>query len=85
MLDTPIPKDLCPIHREHAVHWRNNDYSPWNPSEWPGGAHIMDSRTSHEERARDWDRKNQEAMDQVAAICRSGRSPQCNWPATTAA
>jgi hypothetical protein len=87
---TRIPGDLCPTHRAHFVGWRRNDYSPWNPTEWPGGSHIMDSRTSHEERARDWDRKNLQAMEQVAAICRSGRSPQCDHssasaPASTAA
>lgn len=85
MLTTPIPDDLCPLHREHARYWRENHYDPRKPTEWPGGIHIVDSRTSHEERARRWDRKNREQIDHVAAICRSGRSPQCNWPEPTAA
>lgn len=77
MLSTLIPNDLCPVHREQFREWRANDYNPNNPTEWPGGGFLMDSRTSHEERERDWDRQNQEQMDLVARICRSGRSPQC--------
>ncbi|MFF8994016.1 hypothetical protein ACF09H_29630 [Streptomyces sp. NPDC014983] len=77
MLNTPIPRDLCPAHREIATSWRDNHYSPWNPSEWPGGSHIMDSRTSHAERAAGWDRKNLEQIELTISCCRSGRSPQC--------
>lgn len=83
MLDTPIPKDLCPTHRQIALTWRNNHYDRRNPGEWPGGrstAHrrlLMDGRTSHEVRERAFDEKNQEQIDLVINICRSGRSPQC--------
>lgn len=77
MLSTPIPRDLCPVHREIAYAWRDNHYSPWNPSEWPGGSHIMDSRTSHTERGADWDRKNLQQIELTIDCCRSGRSPQC--------
>ncbi len=78
MLSTPIPRDLCPVHREIAYAWRDNHYSPWNPSEWPGGSHIMDSRTSHTERSADWDRKNLQQIELTIDCCRSGRSPQCS-------
>ena len=77
MLSTPIPNDLCAIHREHFRDWRDNHYNARNPTEWPGGGFILDCRTSHQERERDWDRKNLQQMDLIARICRSGRSPQC--------
>jgi hypothetical protein len=77
VLSTPIPKDLCPVHREHFRDWRDNGYNPRHPTEWPGGSHILDSRTSHDARETDWDRKNLQQMELVARICRSGRSPQC--------
>ncbi|MFJ2217820.1 hypothetical protein ACIQVO_36620 [Streptomyces sp. NPDC101062] len=86
MLSTPIPRDLCPAHREIAYAWRDNHYSPWNPSEWPGGSHIMDSRTSHAERGAGWDRKNLQQIKLTIDCCRSGRSPQCtpgHHPAVT--
>lgn len=77
MLNTPIPRDLCPVHWEIARSWRDNHYSVWNPSEWPGGPHIMDSRTSHSERGASWDRKNLRQIELTVTCCRSGRSPQC--------
>lgn len=77
MLNTLIPRDVCPVHWEIARSWRDNHYSPWNPREWPGGSHIMDSRTSHSERSADWDRKNLQQLELTVACCRSGRSPQC--------
>lgn len=77
MLNTPIPADLCPEHQRIAREWRDNHYSPWNPTEWPGGGFLMDNRTSHEERERDWDRQNLEQIEVVVSVCRAGRSPQC--------
>lgn len=77
MLNTPIPNDLCAVHREQFREWRENHYNPRNPTEWPGGGCLLDSRTSHDERERDWDRKNLQQMELIARICRSGRSPQC--------
>lgn len=77
VLNTPIPRDLCSVHDKIARDWRENHYSPWNPTEWPGGSHIMDSRTSHSERSADWDRKNLQQIELTIAFCRSGRSPQC--------
>lgn len=85
VLNTPIPKDLCPAHREMFRQWRENHYNPRRPAEWPGGSHILDSRTSHQERGRDWDRKNLEQMETVAAVCRSDRSAQCDRPIPAAA
>lgn len=69
---------LCPVHWKRWIEWRENHYQPQAPSEWPGvGTGIMDSRTSHEERAAEWQRKNQEQMDFVSRVCLSGLSPQC--------
>lgn len=84
MLDTPIPADLCPAHREIALDWRRNRYDWRNPGEWPAGmsapyrTHLMDNRTSHDEREKWFDEKNQQQIDLVIRICRSGRSPQCS-------
>lgn len=74
------PDDLCKVHRSAWMQWRNHitKYSTSNPKEWPGGAHIMDSRTSHATRRRQWIEKNAEQMELVERICRSGRSPECD-------
>lgn len=83
MLTGPIPTDLCPAHQENALKWQNNHYDRGNPSEWPCGMSttyrvlLMDLRTSHEEREREFDEKNQQQIDSTARICRSGNSPQC--------
>lgn len=74
---------LCPLHEQQASEWRGNHYNPRNPSEWPGGMNatgatlLMDSRTSHEERAREFDRRNAEQVALITRICTSGTSPQC--------
>jgi hypothetical protein len=78
------PVDLCPAHRKIWLGWRDLTYNPRNPTEWPGGSHIMDSRTTHVERARKWDVKSREQMTLTEACCRSGRSPQCDRPAAPA-
>lgn len=72
-----VIRSLCSVHREHAFGYRNLIYSPHNPTEWPGGAHIMDNRTDHETRRKDWERKSEEQVKLIVSICRSGRSPQC--------
>lgn len=78
-----LPSGLCAVHHQQAVNWRNNDYDWRNPAEWPAGLSfpsrtlLMDSRTSHEERAREFEEKNRRQVDLVASICKSGRSPQC--------
>lgn len=88
-MTTPIPPDLCPAHAALTRHWRRNHYNPQNPAEWPVGLSatprdhraappLMDSRTTDDERARDFDRKNQEQVELTIRICRSGRSPQCD-------
>jgi hypothetical protein len=84
VLNTPIPDDLCLLHREQFRAYRENHYSPRNPTEWPGGSHIMDSRVSHAERDRDWDRKNLQIMQDIADQCRSGRIPGCVGDTTAA-
>ncbi|RKE02999.1 hypothetical protein [Streptomyces sp. TLI_171] len=69
----------CPAHREIWLGWRNNRYDLRRPSEWPGTpSGIMDSRTSHEERAYGWAEKNAAQMELVAGICGRGTSPQCS-------
>ncbi|WP_404974767.1 hypothetical protein [[Kitasatospora] papulosa] len=83
MLTEPIPPDLCPAHQEIALKWKNNHYDWHDPSEWPGGmsstfrTFLMDFRTSHKERAKQFDEKNQQQINATIRTCRSGRSPQC--------
>jgi hypothetical protein len=79
--DTP-PADLCPAHRSAWKTWRDHyrKYRTSDPREWPGGSHIMDSRTSHTTRRRHWIEQDAEQMKLIETICRSGRSPECNHP-----
>lgn len=72
----PFPRDLCPEHARIWIGWRDHFYDPRDPKDWPG-QHIMDSRTTHGERARRWDEKNLEQMVGTETACRSGTSPQC--------
>ena len=71
--DAP-PADLCPAHRKQWLAWRNHvqKYSTSNPTEWPGGAHIMDSRTSHTTRRRSWIEKDAGQMEMIEDFCRRG-------------
>lgn len=82
--DSP-PADLCPPQRKAWLAWRNHirEYNPSNPTEWPGGSHIMDSRTTHTERRRGWIEKNAGQMEMVERFCRR-RGPQCDldWHGT---
>jgi hypothetical protein len=81
---TLIPAGLCAVHHQKAVDWRNNTYDARNPGEWPCGLSVptrtllMDSRTSHEERVKEFEQKNREQVELVARICLSGRSPECS-------
>lgn len=83
MTESSFPSGLCAVHHQQAVEWRNNDYDRRNPGEWPAGLSfskrtlLMDSRTSHEERSREFAEKNWRQVELIAGICRSGRSPQC--------
>lgn len=72
-----VPLVLCHEHRRIWRAWNNHHYSAAHPTDWPGGQHIADSRTSHAERREEWRRKNQEQMDLTAWICLRGGSPQC--------
>lgn len=80
----PLPIGLCSVHHQQAAEWRSNDYDWRNPAEWPAGLSfpkrtlLMDSRTSHEERARGFIEKNRQQIELIAGICKSGRSPQCS-------
>lgn len=73
---TACPTDLCPVHRRIWRAWKAHRYDPQHPKDWPGQI-LMDARTSHAERREDWARKNLREMESTAALCRSGRSPQC--------
>lgn len=79
VFDAP-PADLCRTHRKAWLAWRDHirKYDPNNPTEWPGGQHIMDSRTSHTTRRRSWIEKNARQMEIVENICRSGKSKECD-------
>lgn len=72
----PFPRDLCPEHSRIWQAWRNHHYNPRAPKDWPGQM-ILDSRTTHAERAATWDSKNLAEMILTEEICRGGRSPQC--------
>lgn len=74
--DRVFPHDLCAEHARIWQAWRNNHYNPRAPREW-GGGHIMDSRTTHTERAATWDSRNLAQMILTEEVCRGGRSPQC--------
>ncbi len=84
-----LPSGLCPVHHQQAFDWRNNEYDRRNPDEWPGGrssttrTSLMDSRTSHEERSREFEQKNREQIASIERICKSGRSPQCTPPCSS--
>ena len=87
MTSTTATPSLCPLHEQQAGEWRGNHYNPRNPSEWPGGMNagpirtlLMDSRTSHDERAREFERRNAEQVALITRICTSGTSPQCTHP-----
>ena len=73
------PADLCPPQAQAWKAWRDRylKYSTSHPTEWPGGAHIMDSRTSHTARRRDWIEKDAGQMEIVEHCCRV-RGPQCD-------
>lgn len=79
-----LPSGLCAAHHQQAFEWRSNDYDWRNPGEWPCGRSVphrtllMDCRTSHEERAREFEQKNWEQIELIDRICKSGRSPQCS-------
>lgn len=72
-----MPDGMCPAHTHIWKGWARLRYNPANPTEWPGGAHIMDSRTTHAERAAGWARKTLEQLTSIEDVCKRGNSPQC--------
>lgn len=72
------PDDLCAEHKRIWKAWQKyaRSYDSDNPREY-GGGHIMDSRTSHAHRRRDWILKGIKDLDLTEQICRRGSSPQC--------
>lgn len=60
---------LCPACAAARTKWRQVIYNPRRPSEWPGGQHILDSRTSHTERRADWEKKTAEQVALIEGIC----------------
>jgi hypothetical protein len=64
--NTTVP---CPDCTKLVKQWRLVRYNPEHPMEWPGGP-LMDSRTTHAERRRDWERKTAERIQQILDTCR---------------
>lgn len=60
---------LCPKCQPIRARWKQLHYNPRQPTEWPGGSHILDSRTSHAERRTDWERKTATQVALVEEIC----------------
>jgi hypothetical protein len=67
---------LCKEHERIRSAWVKFRYSTLHPKDWPGQM-ILDARTSHEDRRKEWDRKNAEQVALTEEICLSGKSPQC--------
>jgi len=61
---------LCSKCKDQARRWRDMQYSVLRPMEWPGTP-LMDSRTSHSDRERDWLRKNIEQVQSIIVVCRA--------------
>lgn len=73
------PKDLCPAHRKIWTAWQEYGREHRGGTrDWsnPNG-HVLDNRTSPEERIKRWCEKAREQLDLVEQICRTGTSPQC--------
>lgn len=70
------PGDLCAAHELIWKIWSVYRYDPNHPKEWGGGP-LMDNRTSHADRERNWDEKTLKELGWIEKTCRSGVSPQC--------
>lgn len=64
---------LRPKHAASVSFWSRVIYDPRKPGEWPGGP-LMDSRTSHETRRLDWERKTADQITMIKGFCRDGRN-----------
>lgn len=60
---------LCPACQTIRANWLRLTYNPKKPAEWPGGQHILDSRTTHAERRADWERKTARQVQLIESIC----------------
>lgn len=60
---------LCPTCQAARTKWRQLHYDPRRPTQWPGGQHILDARTSHQERRRDWETKTAQQVQLIESIC----------------
>ena len=60
---------LCPACTQILHTWYNVIYNDQDPREWPGGTHIMDSRTTHRERRADWETKTARQITLLHEIC----------------
>ncbi len=73
------PADLCPEHKRIWTAWQEygRDHRG-GTRDWsnPNG-HILDDRTSREERIDRWCAAAREQLDLTEQICRRGCSPQC--------
>ncbi|MCX4783901.1 hypothetical protein [Streptomyces sp. NBC_01264] len=78
------PRELCALHHEHWVGYRNMNYDPVSGNRWPGGAGSpfipvgRDLNRVSEERRCEWDEKASGQMLLIETICLSGTSPQCS-------
>ena len=60
---------LCPTCQEVRANWQQLHYDPRRPTQWPGGQQILDARTSHTERRKDWDAKTARQIEVIESIC----------------
>ncbi|MFK0047989.1 hypothetical protein ACIQU4_28650 [Streptomyces sp. NPDC090741] len=78
------PAGMCRVHHQQWIAERDRMYNPRTGHCWPGfpGSPFRpvdrDLNCESEPRRCDWDRKAAEQMQQVEAVCLSGRSPQCS-------
>ncbi|CAL9371314.1 hypothetical protein [Streptomyces sp. enrichment culture] len=77
------PKEMCPIHEQMWLDYRNMHFDPISGNRWPGHPGspfiVAGNKMSviREERRVEWDEKASAAMRQVERICLAGNSPQC--------
>lgn len=77
------PPDMCPVHRQAWLDYRNMHFDPHTGDRWPGtpGSPFLfighDMGDILEQRRVEWDEKASDQMRLIERICLSGTSPQC--------
>lgn len=76
---TRPPDGLCQVHAPAWREWHDypRGYNPRHPRDAGSLGPILDSRTSHEERRRGWQKLADQQTALIEDICRSGWSLQC--------